>query len=148
LEADRPVLKQRKGADRRPSAIALKQAIHQRLLERSLLDVLTRVAYLTGWHPHFGPASGSDPKIRDTLGRYVTTAYAYGTSLGPAEVVWHMRGKVSPHEIYTAGNKHSDPTKVYRGSTDVINEFAKLDVAGIWGDGQVVAVDGSQVDTW
>ena len=59
-----------------------------------------------------------------------------------------MRGKVSAHEIYTAGNKHSDPTKVYRGSTDVINEFAKLDVAGIWGDGQVVAVDGSQVDTW
>jgi TnpA family transposase len=30
----------------------------------------------------------------------------------------------------------------------VINEFAKLDVPGIWGDGQVVAVDGSQVDTW
>jgi hypothetical protein len=59
-----------------------------------------------------------------------------------------MRGKVSAHEIYTAANKHSDPTKVYRGSTDVINEFAKLDVAGIWGDGQVVAVDGSQVDTW
>jgi hypothetical protein len=41
-----------------------------------------------------------------------------------------MRGKVSAHEIYTAGNKHSDPSKVYRGSTDVINEFAKLDVAG------------------
>ncbi len=40
------------------------------------------------------------------------------------------------------------PARVYRASTDVINEFAKLDVAGIWGDGQVVAVDGSQVDTW
>jgi TnpA family transposase len=148
LEGDRPVLKQRKGADRRPSAIALEQAIHQRLPERSLLDILTRVAYLTGWHRHFGPASGSDPKIRDTLGRYVTTAYAYGTNLGAAEVARHMRGKVSAHEIYTAGNKHSDPTKVHRASTDVINDFAKLDVAGIWGDGQVVAVDGSQVDTW
>ena len=148
LEGDRPVLKQRKGADRRPSAIALEQAIHQRLPERSLLDILTRVAYLTGWHRHFGPASGSDPKIRDTLGRYVTTAYAYGTNLGAAEVARHMRGKVSAHEIYTVGNKHSDPTKVHRASTDVINDFAKLDVAGIWGDGQVVAVDGSQVDTW
>ncbi|OLM27608.1 Mobile element protein [Pseudonocardia sp. Ae717_Ps2] len=148
LDGERPVLKRRKGADRRPSAITLEAAIHQRLPERSLLDILTRTAYLTGWHRHFGPASGSDPKIRDTLGRYVTTTYAYGTNLGPAEVARHMRGKVSVHEIYTAGNKHSDPTKVYRGSTDVINEFAKLDVAGIWGDGQVVAVDGSQVDTW
>jgi TnpA family transposase len=148
LDGDRPLLKRRKGADRRPSAIALEAAIHQRIPERSLLDILTRTAYLTGWHRHFGPASGSDPKIRDTLGRYVTTTYAYGTNLGPAEVARHMRGKVSAHEIYTAGNKHSDPSKVYRGSTDVINEFAKLDVAGIWGDGQVVAVDGSQVDTW
>lgn len=148
LDGDRAVLKRRKGADRRSSALALEAAVHQRLPERSLLDILTRTAYLTGWHRHFGPASGSDPKIRDTLGRYVTTAYAYGTNLGPAEVARHMRGKVSAHEIYTAGNKHSDPSKVYRGSTDVINEFAKLDVAGIWGDGQVVAVDGSQVDTW
>jgi TnpA family transposase len=30
----------------------------------------------------------------------------------------------------------------------VINAFAKLDVAGVWGDGQVVAADGSQIDTW
>jgi TnpA family transposase len=148
LDGDTPVLKRRKGADRRGSAIALEAAIHQRLPERSLLDILTRTAYLTGWHRHFGPASGSDPKIRDTLGRYVTTTYAYGTNLGPAEVARHMRGTVSAHEIYTAGNKHCDPSKVYRGSTDVINEFTKLDVAGIWGDGQVVAVDGSQVDTW
>lgn len=148
LEGDKPVLKRRKGADRRPEAIALEAAIHQRLPERSLLDVLTRAAYLTGWYRHFGPASGSDPKIRDSLGRYVITTYAYGTNFGPAEVARHLRGSVSAHEIYTAGNKHADASKVYRASTDVINEFAKLDVAGIWGDGQVVAVDGSQVDTW
>jgi TnpA family transposase len=148
LDGGKPLLKRRRGADRRPSALALETAIHQRLPERSLLDILTRTAYLTGWHRHFGPVSGSDPKIRDTLGRYVLTCYAYGANLGPAEVARHMRGAVSAHEIYTAGNKHSTPAKVHKGSTDVINEFAKLDVAGMWGDGQVVAVDGSQVETW
>ena len=148
LDGNKPVLKRRKGTDRRPAAIALEAAIHQRLPERGLLDVLTRAAYLTGWHRHFGPASGSDPKIRDTLGRYVITTYAYGTNFGPAEVARHLHGSVSAREIYTAGNKHADASKVYRASTDVINEFAKLDVAGIWGDGQVVAVDGSQLDTW
>ncbi|MDP9843142.1 hypothetical protein J2853_002353 [Streptosporangium lutulentum] len=59
FEDGRPVLRRRKGADRRPSALALEEAIHQRL-----------------------------------------------------------------------------------------NEFAKLDVAGMWGDGRVVSVDGTQVDTW
>jgi TnpA family transposase len=149
LAEGKPVLKRRKGADRRPSALALEQAIHQRLPERSLLDILTRAAYLTGWPRHLGPASGSNPKIRgDTLGRYVLTAYAYGGNLGVAEVARHMRGKVSAHEIYTAGNKHSTADKVHQCSTDVINAFTTLDVAGMWGDGQVVAVDGSQVDTW
>jgi Tn3 transposase DDE domain len=92
LEGGRPVLARRKGADRRPSAIALEGAVLDRLPDRSLLDVLARTAHLAGWHRHFGPASGSDPKIRDTLGRYVVTAFAYGGNLGPTEVARHMRG--------------------------------------------------------
>ena len=147
LEGGKPVLARRKGADRRPSALALEAAILDRLPERHLLDILARTAYLTGWPRHFGPASGSDPKIRDTLGRYVVTAFAYGGNLGPTEVARHMRG-VSAHEIYTAGNKHADPDKIYKASADVVNAFAKLDVAAMWGDGQTAAVDGSQIDTW
>jgi hypothetical protein len=132
LEGGKPTLKRRKGADRRPSALALEQAVHQRLPERSLLDILTRAAYLTGWPRHLGPASGSDPKIRgDALGRYVLTAYAYGGNLGATEVARHMRGKVSAHELYTAGNKHSTADKVHKCSADVINAFHALDVAGM-----------------
>ena len=124
-----------------------KRTLRDRLPERSLLDILARSAHLTGWHRHFGPASGSDPKIRDTLGRYVVTAFAYGGNLGPTEVARHMRG-ISAHEIYTAGNKHADAGKIHKASADVINAFAKLDVARMWGDGQAAATDGSQIDTW
>ena len=81
------------------------------------------------------------------MGRYVVTAFAHGGNLGPTEVARHMRG-ISAHEIYTAGNKHSDPDQIYKASTDVINAFAKLDVASMWGDAQSAAVDGSQIDTW
>ena len=108
LEGGKPVLARRKGADRRPSAIILEGAILERLPDRSLLDILARSAHLTGWHRHFGPASGSDPKIRDTLGRYVVTAFACGGNLGPTEVARHMRG-VSAHEIYTAGTSTPTP---------------------------------------
>ncbi len=68
LEGGKPVLARRKGADRRPSAIVLEGAILERLPDRSLLDILARSAHLTGWHRHFGPASGSDPKIRGHAG--------------------------------------------------------------------------------
>jgi hypothetical protein len=39
LEGSTPVLKRHKGADRRPSALALEQAVHQRLPECSLLNL-------------------------------------------------------------------------------------------------------------
>ncbi|TKK91747.1 hypothetical protein FDA94_01670 [Herbidospora galbida] len=31
---------------------------------------------------------------------------------------------------------------------DVVNAFAALDVARMWSDGSVAAVDGSQIETW
>ena len=147
LEGGRPVLARRKGTERRPSALTLEARILDRLPERGLLDILARTAHLTGWHRHFGPPSGSDPKIGDTMGRYVVTAFAYGGNLGPTEVARHMRG-VSAHDIYTAGNKHADASKIHRASADVIDAFAKLDVASMWGDGRTAAADGSQIDTW
>jgi TnpA family transposase len=147
LDGDRPLLKRRKGADRRPEALILEAAIHERIPQRSLLDVITRVAYLTGWWRHLGPASGSDPKINDAMGRYVVTAFTYGGNLAATEMARHMK-HVSAHEIYAAGNKHADAGKIHKASAAVINAFAKLDVAGVWGDGQVVAADGSQIDTW
>jgi TnpA family transposase len=148
LEDGQPVLRRRKGADRRPSALALEQAIHDRLPHRALLDILTRTAYLLGWHRHFGPVSGSDPKIRDAMARYVLTVFAHGTLLGPSQVAAHMRGQVSVHELSLAQNKHTTATKIDKASTVVINAFNQLDVAGMWGDGKVAAADGTQIDTW
>lgn len=148
LEGGRPVLRRRKGAERRPSTQALEAAIHDRLPQRALLDILTRTAYLLKWHRHFGPASGSDPKIRDALGRYVLTAFAHGTLLGPTQVAAHMRGTVSVHELSLAGNKHTTATKIDAASVDVIDHFNRLDVASVWGDGKSAAADGTQIDTW
>ena len=143
-----PVLKTRRGRERRASARGLEETIHERLPERALLDILTRTAYLLGWHRHFGPASGSDPKLTDPLARYVLMTFTYGTNLGPAQVARHLRGEVSAHELSTAGNKHVTAHKLHLASTDVINAHAQLDVARMWGDGSTAAADGSQVDTW
>lgn len=148
LEGGRPLLKRRKGTDRRPSALALEAAIHERLPERGLLDILTRTAHLVGWTRHFGPASGSDPKLRDPLGRYVLVTFTNGTLLGPAQVARHMPGQVSAHELSLAANKHSTTAKIDAASTDVVNAYVRLDLAAVLGDARVVATDGTQVDTW
>lgn len=148
LEGGRPVLHRRKGAERSKEALTLEAAVHDRLPQRDLLDILTRTAYQLGWHHHFGPASGSDPKIKDTLGRYVLMVFTYGTLLGPAQVAAHMRGQISAAEIALAANKHATGEKVGKASTTVVNGFNRLDITSMWGDGKTVAADGSQVETW
>ena len=101
------MLMRRNGADRRPEALQMEATIRDRLPQRALPDILTRTAYLLDWHHHFGSASGSDLKIRDTLTRYALTVFAHGTLLGPAQVAAHRRSQVSAHELTLAANKHA-----------------------------------------
>ncbi|MGH3528551.1 MAG: Tn3 family transposase, partial [Pseudonocardiaceae bacterium] len=128
LDGGRPVLKRRAGKERRASALALETAIHQRLPERGLLEILARTAYRIGWTRHFGPPSGSDPNVRDALGRHVATAFCYGTYLGPAQLARHMPGQVSAHELTRAFHQHCGLDRLHAAHTDVINAFARLDI--------------------
>ncbi len=148
IDAGRPVLKRRVGKERRASALALEAAVHQRLPERGLLEILARTAYRIGWTRHFGPPSGSDPKVRDALGRQVATAFCYGTYLGPAQLARHMPGQVSARELARAFHQHCGLDRLHAAHTDVINAFAGLDITRLWGGGSVVATDGSQISTW
>jgi Tn3 transposase DDE domain-containing protein len=119
------VLRCRRGRERRASALALEAALIERLPERGILDILTRTAYAIGWHRRFGPVSGSDQKIGDTLGRYALLTFCQSADLGPAQVARHMHGQVSVHELATA-NKHADSKKIHPAPADVINAFARL----------------------
>lgn len=125
----------------------LEDAIHQRLPERGLLDILTRTAYQIGWTRHFGPPSGSDPKLADALGRYVLTAFCYGTGLGPAQIARHMRGQVSAHELARAFHQHCGPDRLQAANTDVINAFARLDVAKLCTTSTLTACSGRRQST-
>jgi len=148
ISEGRPVLKRRAGRDRRASALALETAVHERLPQRDLLEILARTAYQTGWPRHFGPVSGSDPKLRDALGRYVATAFCYGTYLGPAELARHMPRQVTARELARAFHQHCGQDRLQAADTDVINAFTRLDIASLWGDGSVAGADGSQISTW
>jgi TnpA family transposase len=142
----RPSLKRRKGTDRTQSAIVLEERLKERMPERTVLEILARTAYWIGWHRHFGPASGSDPKLQNPVLRYVLTTFTYGSRLGPAQAARHMRG-VSAHELGATFIRHFTVEKLDRGIADVINAYLGLDIAKVWGEARSVAADGTQVDT-
>jgi hypothetical protein len=125
-----PRLKKRRGpgsaqaVERLAEAI---EAIEARLPERSLLQIVARTAYWLGWHHQFGPASGSDPKIRDVLGRYALAVFTGGINLGPHEAARHIAG-ITARELSMVRNRHIDLAKLNAAITVVVNAFNELDV--------------------
>jgi TnpA family transposase len=146
-DAGRPSLKQYRAPRPTESALALEAALRARMPERTLLGVLDRTAHWLEWHRRFSPASGSDPKLADPFFRYVITTFCYGTNLGPAQAARHIAG-VSAHELSATARRHVTVEKLNKAIADVVNAFMELDPIKVWGDGSVVAADGTQVDTF
>jgi hypothetical protein len=142
-----PALKRRRSAGTPQAAERLKEAVERRMPERSLLSIVARTAYWLGWHHHFGPASGSDPKISDPLSRYCMAVFTGGINIGPYEAARHIAG-VSAWELSMVRNRHIDLNKLNTAIATVVNAFAELDVVKAWGDGTAVAADGTQVETY
>ena len=55
------------------SAQRLHLELMRRMPQRSLLDILVNVEHLTKFTQHFGPASGSEPKLERAAERYLLT---------------------------------------------------------------------------
>jgi TnpA family transposase len=142
-----PSVKRRRSAGTPKAAERLAEAVERRMPERSLLSIVARTAYWLGWHHHFGPAGGSDPKIADPLGRYCMAVFTGGANIGPYEAARHIAG-VSARELSMVRNRHIDLKKLNSAIATVVNAFNELDVVKAWGDGTTVAADGTQVETY
>ncbi|MDI6105112.1 Tn3 family transposase [Actinoplanes sp. NEAU-A12] len=146
-EFGRPSLKQFRAAPPTPSAQALALAVRDRMPERTLMGILARTGHWLEWWRRFSPVSGSDPKLKDPFVRYILTTFTYGTNLGPAQAARHIAG-VTAHELATTSARHVTIGKLNKAIADVVDAFTELDLIKVWGDGSVVAADGTQVDTF
>jgi TnpA family transposase len=143
----RPSLKQYRAAPPTASGQALALALRDRMPERTLLGILARTGHWLEWHRRFSPASGSDPKLKDPFARYILTTFTYGTNLGPAQAARHIAG-VTAHELSVTSARHVTTGKLNKAIADVVDAFTELDLIKAWGDGSVVAADGTQVETF
>ncbi|MBI0385156.1 Tn3 family transposase, partial [Streptomyces albiflaviniger] len=89
---------------------------------------------------------GQRAEAEGPLPRYVTTAFVYGSGLGPAQAVRHMRGSVGAHELGAIAKRHFTIPVLNRCGADVVNAHVGLDLTAAWRDGSVAAVDGAMMD--
>jgi TnpA family transposase len=55
---------------------------------------------------------------------------------------------VSAHELGATARRHVTIEKLNKAIADIVNAFTELVLIKVWGDGSVVAADGTQVDTF
>ena len=143
-----PVLKKSLRHDLSPEAKALLVAVEERFPERNLIDILRNVDYWTNFTRHFGPMSGSDPKLERATERYLLTSFTYGCNLGPTQAARHMRGIVTAKEISFVNRRHVSVDKLNAALVDIINRYNVLKLPGIWGDGTTAAADGTKYELY
>ena len=117
---------------------ALSAAIQPLMPRRSVLEILKNAHFWTGWTRHFGPLSGSDPKLDDPITRYIILAFGQGCNLGFAQTARHLRNNVSAHELSFTNRRHVVADRIDRGSRryrERIPSVRAPHVLGQWEDG-------------
>jgi len=142
------VLKRAKAKSIPKSAIDLENAIHKCLPERDVIQILCNVEYWLNWTRHFGPLSGSDPKLENAVERYVTLAFGYGCNLGATQTSRHMKNSVTPHMLSFVNRRHVTANKLEEALKDIINLYDKCYLPKLWGNNKVAAVDGTMHDLY
>ncbi len=128
-----PVLKRPSRIELSPSAQVLSQAVEERFPERNLVDILRNVDYWTNFTQHFGPMSGSDPKLERATERYLLTTFTYGCNLGATQAARHMRGVVTAKELSFVNRRHVSGDKLQKALTDIINRYNVLNLPSYLG---------------
>jgi TnpA family transposase len=130
----------------RPEVLRLEALLAEGMPERTLLDALAHSDHWVQWTRHFGPLSGSEPKLERARERYILTVFAYGTNLGPNQLARHTRGRVTAHQISMAHQRHCSAEMLDRAAHDLRVAYAGLELPTFWGSGRVAIADGTKYE--
>ncbi len=140
-----PHLKQLSATKPPEGVLGFECEMSARMTERHLLDVLKNGACWTRFTRHFGPPSGSDPKLSQAMRQYLFTVFGYGCNLGPGQTARHAPRIVTAEGLRRINSQHIDTAKLEAATADVINEYARFVLTKLWGAGRAAIADGTHV---
>jgi len=141
-----PHLKRQKATKLPDGLKAFEEAVRTRMPERHLLDVLKHVHHWVGYTRHFGPPSGSEPKLSDAIRRYLFTVFGYGCNLGASQTARHASGTINRQTMRRINAQHISISKLEAALNDVIGEYIRFELPNFWGQKTVAIADGTHVE--
>ena len=146
IDADgTPHLKQLETAGQPPGMAEFEQEVGARMKERHLLDILKHTEHWSRYTRHFGPPSGSDPKLAQAIQRYLLTVFGYGCNLGPGQTARHAPEVASAQAIRRTNAQHITAGKLEAAMVDIIGQYTRFSLPRHWGSGRTAIADGTHV---
>ena len=146
IDADgTPHLKQLATTEQPAGLAEFEQEIRARMPERHLLDILKHAEHWARYTRHFGPPSGSDPKLAQAVQRYLFTVFGYGCNLGPNQTARHAPEIATAQALRRINAQHINADKLEAAMVDVIDQYARFPLPRHWGSGRAAIADGTHV---
>jgi TnpA family transposase len=146
IDADgTPHLKQLATTEQPAELAEFEQEVRARMPERHLLDILKHAEHWSRYTRHFGPPSGSDPKLAQAVQRYLFTVFGYGCNLGPGQTARHAPEVASAQALRRINAQHINADKLEAAMVDVIDQYARFSLPRHWGRGRAAIADGTHV---
>lgn len=124
--------------------IKLVEKIHNRMPERSLLDILCLTHHLTEWAYEFGHLSGADSRLGNPIERYILNVFCQGTGMGPTQGAKHIKNSaITPRMFSWINRRHVTPKQLDKSKDKVINYSQLFLLTTAWGDNRRCAGDGT-----
>ncbi len=143
----RLILNKLKKPMRAPEVQKLDLIIRDRMPQLSILDVLTDTERWLDLHRLFKPFPGTESRLSDPRGRFITALFCYGCNLGPSQTARSLRD-LNRRQVSWLNVKYVTEESLERAITEVINSYAKFDLPHYWGSGNSVSVDGTKWDLY
>ena len=123
-----------------------KRAVHERMPNRHLLDILKNVQHWSHYTKHFVPPSGSSTKLSDPDSAYLFTVFGCGCNLGASQTASHSPNNINRQTLRRINAQHTNATKLEAALNDVIGEYARFELPKFWGKSTVAIADGTQME--
>ncbi len=125
-------LKQLARGDQPEGLAAFEQEVRARMPERHLLDILKYAEHWARYTRHFGPPSGSDPKLARAVQRYLFTVFGYGCNLGPSQTARHAPEIATAQALRRINAQHINAEKLEAAMIDVIGQYVRFSLPRHW----------------
>lgn len=133
-----------------PEYTQMQMHLKSQMPKRHLLDLLAHVHHWCPYTRHFSPPSGIDPKLRNQTSLYMLTIFCYGSNLGPAQTVHHLRktgdATISVRVIARINKQHITASKLDDALCDIIDQYARFAVIHHWGNHLHSVADGTHYE--